>query len=170
MRSQTANQPQSDRLAGRVAGVFGLKGEVKVQATTAGASVIRTGAHLRLLTAEDERRLTISSVREHQGRPIVRFDGIGDATSATSLVGAQIFAPREAFVLETGEYLDDDLIGCRVIENGRELGVVRAVEHYPSQDMLVIGKDRVPLVKTFIERIDVGAREISVTLPPGLID
>ncbi|HEX3469012.1 MAG TPA: hypothetical protein VHT05_13120, partial [Candidatus Elarobacter sp.] len=52
------------------------------------------------------------------------------------------------------------------------LGEVVAVEHYPAQDVLLVGPQRamVPLVRAFVRAIDIGARRISVDLPAGLLD
>ncbi|MBV9277849.1 MAG: 16S rRNA processing protein RimM, partial [Candidatus Eremiobacteraeota bacterium] len=149
----------------------GVKGELKIKATTAGRSVLKAGQLLRCTNGEESRELIVAAVREHGGRSLVRFDAINDATAAEALVGGELYATRDAFVLDSGEYLDEDLVGCRLFqEDGRDLGVVDAVEHYPQQDMLVVGKNRVPLVSAFIQDIDLSARQIRVTLPPGLLD
>ena len=166
-----ASNPPNDRRAGRVAGVFGVKGELKVKSTIAGQSVLIPGRQLRCVRHGMSQELTVASVREHRGHHLVRFDGFNGATEAARLVGGELFASRDAFVLESNEYLDEDLIGCRLVdEDRRDLGCVSAVEHYPAQDLLVIGKNRVPLVRAFIEDIDLTARQIKVKLPPGLID
>jgi 16S rRNA processing protein RimM len=166
-----ATPPSKLRRAGRITGVFGLRGEVKIDPTAAGRTVFQLGAQLQCSDGERERRLTIGALRQHQGRPLVQFDGVADAASAGKLVGCELFAPREAFVLESGEYLDEDLIGCRLLdEQDRDLGLVSAVEHYPAQDILVVGKHRVPLVRAFVRGIDLAARQISVSLPAGLLD
>ncbi len=171
MRSQTATKPPNDRRAGRIAGVFGTKGELKIEATSAGCSVFKPGQALRFSQGDQSRDLTVWSVREHKTRQLVQFEGFDDVTSAAGLVGGELFAPRDAFTLGANEYLDEDLIGCQVRdENGRDLGTVNAIEHYPSQDMLVVSNGRIPLVGAFIERIDLMVRQIEVKLPPGLLD
>jgi 16S rRNA processing protein RimM len=55
---------------------------------------------------------------------------------------------------------------------GVELGRVTGVEHFPAQDMLLVGPARamLPLVRAFVRSIDVAARRIVVDVPPGLID
>ena len=71
------------------------------------------------------------------------------------------------------EYFDEDLVGCRLLdEAGVERGVVVDVLHYPNQDLLVIGPARamLPLVAAFIAGVDVARKEIRVTVPVGLLD
>ncbi len=80
---------------------------------------------------------------------------------------------RAAVELGADEFFDEDLVGCELVdEDGRELGAVVAVEHYPAQDLLRVGPRRaiVPLVRAFVRAVDVRARRIAVTLPPGLLD
>lgn len=171
MRSRQAPKTASDRRAGSIAGVFGLKGELKIQPTSAGRSVFTPGRQLRFLHRGRSQPLTVSGAREHQGRLLVRFEDFDDATKASVLIGGELFAPRDAFFLEPNEYLDEDLVGCRLLDEGRgDLGAVSAVEHYPSQDVLVVGKNRIPLVRAFIQEIDLTVRQIKVKVPPGLID
>ena len=113
------------------------------------------------------------SARLHKGRPLAAFDGFDDLSAAETLVGATLALDRRDVVLSPGEYLDADLVGCAIVDSdGARLGDVVAVEHFPSQDMLVVGTARalVPLVAAFIQSIDVARKCIVVDLPPGLLD
>jgi len=115
----------------------------------------------------------VRSARLHKGRPLAAFDGFDDLSAAETLVGATLALDRRDVVLSPGEYLDADLVGCAIVDSdGARLGDVMAVEHFPSQDMLVVGTARalVPLVAAFIRAIDVARKCIVVDLPPGLLD
>jgi 16S rRNA processing protein RimM len=119
------------------------------------------------------RTLQVRSVRIHQGRPLIAFEGIDDATAAHVLAGATLAIDRGDVALGDGEYFDADLIGCELVDaTGTPLGAVVAVEHYPAQDMLLVGPRRamVPLVRAFVRAVDVARRQIVVELPPGLLD
>jgi 16S rRNA processing protein RimM len=107
----------------------------------------------------------------------VAFDGVDDATAAQVLVGATLAIDRRDVALDDGEYFDDDLVGCALVDaGGVVLAEVVAVEHYPAQDVLLValprgaGRAMVPMVRAFVKSIDIGARRISVELPPGLLD
>lgn len=161
----------NDRYAGRAAGVFGLRGELKCDPTSAGRTVFSPGATLRWERGGNGGTVTVDAVREHQGRLLLRFAGVHDATAAGAYVGAAFYAPREAFVLEEGEYFDEDLVGCALVDaQERRLGVVSALEHYPSQDLLVVNGQRVPMVAQFIKSIDLASKRIVTDLPTGLLD
>lgn len=172
-------QPPSERRraevnAGRIAGVFGLRGELKLDASRVGDDALRDGLTGRLLFADGtEREVTIDAVRRQKGRPLIHLAGINDANAATALVGARLSIARADAPLGEGEYFDDDLIGCRLVdETQRERGTVVDVVHYPNQDVLVVGEERalVPLVRAFVVAVDVARKEIRVNVPPGLLD
>jgi 16S rRNA processing protein RimM len=160
--------------AGRIAGVFGVRGELKLDASRIGGDAMRPGiAVTAQLSDGTQRSMTVSDVRRHQDRPLIRFTGVEDATAAALFVGAQLTIARADAPLAAGEYFDEDLIGCRILDESQtERGVVTGVLHYPVQDMLVIGKSTtlLPLVQAFIANVDVAAKTISVTVPPGLLD
>lgn len=101
---------------------------------------------------------------------MVRVEGIETTSDAEALIGARLVAPRESIALAANEYFDDDLVGCRVLDGEREVGVVRSVQHYPAQDMLDLGFAMIPLVRAFVRQVDVAAKVVRVELPPGLVD
>ena len=160
--------------AGRIAGVLGLRGELKLDASRVGDDAVRAGLPMTFTMPDGTRRdLVVASVRRHKGRPIITIAGVADATAAEAYVGATVAIAREAAPLGKGEYFDDDLVGCRIIdEAGNACGEVVEVAHYPHQDMLIVGAARtfVPMIREFIARVDVAGKAIHVTVPPGLLD
>ncbi|MDP9017189.1 MAG: ribosome maturation factor RimM [Candidatus Eremiobacteraeota bacterium] len=163
---------QSDRYAGRIVGIFGLQGELKCDPTSAGRTIFTPGATLRCVReGKSDSVVTVSALREHQARPLIRLQGVEGATQAEQYVGAKFYAPRSAFILLEGEYLDEDLLGCTLQDSdGKALGNVDALEHYPSQDLLVVGKARIPMVRAFIRSVNIERKLILVDLPVGLLD
>jgi 16S rRNA processing protein RimM len=156
-----------------VAGVFGLRGELKVAASRIGEDALRAGLEVRARLRDGaERTLRIRTLRRHQERPLVAFEGVDDATAAEALVGATLTIDRAAVELEPDEYFDDDLVGCALIDaDGATVGRVASVEHYPAQDVLLLETGAiVPLVRAFVKNVDVGAKRIVVDVPPGLLD
>jgi 16S rRNA processing protein RimM len=165
---------KADVNAGRIAGVFGLHGELKLDASRVGDDAMRAGLVARLrLSDGSERDVTVAGVRRQKDRPLIRLTGIDDADAAEALIGAQMTIARSDAPLGAGEYFDEDLVGCRLLdEAGVERGVVVDVLHYPNQDLLVVGPARamLPLVAAFIAAVDVDRKEIRVSVPAGLLD
>lgn len=175
MKTKTSRVTTPSELnAGKIVGTFGLRGECKIDASRIGADALGPGVVVRARMPDGSaRELRVRSIRLHKGRPLAAFDGFNDATDAELLTGAALVVDRADVALRDGEYLDADLIDCMLVDGGtRDVGRVVAVEHYPSQDMLVVGPSRalVPMVAAFVGSIDIANKRIEVTLPAGLID
>lgn len=157
---------------GRIAGVFGIRGELKCDPTSAGRTLFSARALFRAVLSDGTtEELRLSSVREHKGRLLIRLPGIESANDAGRYVGATFYADRKRIELDPGEYLDADLIGCELFDPlGKNLGAVTRVEHYPSSDMLVVRGQLVPMVAAFIISIDLAEKRIVADLPAGLLD
>ena len=159
--------------AGRIAGVFGIRGELKCDPTESGRILFVRGATFQAQGRNVSEPVTIASVREHQKRLLLRFEGIDDATAAARFAPCELLVARDELArgVAPGEYLDIDLIGCRVVDAaGTNLGTVRDVEHYPASDMLVVGRGMIPMIREFILSIDLAATEIRVEIPLGLLN
>lgn len=93
-------------------------------------------------------------------RPILRLDGVSDRDAAAGLRGEPLYEHGPARPLDAGEWLVDDLVGCRV----EGLGEVRAVIAAPSCDVLEVGEEGmlVPLVGDAVRRVDVEAGIVEV--------
>lgn len=156
---------------GRITGVFGIRGELKCDPTSAGRTVFSPGVTLRCTHGERSAAICIAAVRPHKGRLLIRIEGVGDADSAAAYASAILYAPRERVALADDEYLDEDLIGCAVVgKDGTVYGTVDRVEHYPSSDMLVVGGAMVPMVRAIVTEIDATRRRIVIDPPSGLFD
>lgn len=156
---------------GRIAGIFGVRGELKCDPSSAGRALFSPGASLRVELRGHSETVVVASVREHKGRLLLMLEGVLDATAAERYVGATFYAPREALDVGADEYLDVDLIGCEVRSAaGVDYGRVSGVEHYPASDMLILGTRMLPMVRAFIRSIDVEGKRIVVDVPPGLLD
>jgi 16S rRNA processing protein RimM len=164
--------PATDDVAvGRITGIFGLRGELKCDPSSAGRTVFLAGAELRCARGADSWAIRLSAVRPHKGRLLLRIEGVEDAGSAAAYAGALLYTSRERIPLAGGEYLDDDLVGCDVVGlDGTSYGTVEHVEHYPSSDMLVVVGHLVPMVRAIVTEIDLGRRRIVIDPPAGLLD
>jgi 16S rRNA processing protein RimM len=162
----------SELPVGRIAGIFGIRGELKCDPTSAGRMLFSPHTHLRLVLADaSSQEVEVSAVREHKGRLLIRLRGVESANDAERYIGSTFYADRGRIELEKGEYLDIDLIGCTLYDSrDNMLGIVSAVEHYPSSDMLLVNGKLVPMIGAFIKSIDTRAKRIVVDLPAGLLD
>jgi 16S rRNA processing protein RimM len=167
----TLRETEDEVVVGRIAGVFGIRGEVKCDPTSAGRIVFALGATLRCEREEESSEIRLASIRPHKGRLLVRIEGVDGAQSARAYSGAVLYALRRDVRLNAGEYLDADLVGCLVRGvDGAEYGAVERVEHYPASDMLVVAGHLVPMVGAIVREIDMARRSIVIDPPAGLCD
>jgi 16S rRNA processing protein RimM len=158
-------------VVGRIAGVFGVRGELKCDPTSAGRIVFSPGTELECARADSRTTIRLAAVRPHGGRLLVRIAGVEDASSAQDYAGALLYASRDRIGLSAGEYLDADLVGCAVLgKDGAAYGTVERVEHYPASDMLIVDGTMVPMVRSIVSDIDVAKRRIVIDPPPGLFE
>jgi 16S rRNA processing protein RimM len=156
---------------GRIAGIFGLRGELKCDPTSAGRILFSAGAVLRCEAKETTSQIRLTHIRPHQGRLLISIEGVDDADAAEAFAGAVLYAPRTDVPLNDGEYFDADLVGCEVRGTDDTLyGTVERIEHYPSGDMLVIAGRLVPMVRAIVTEIDLNHRRIVIDPPAGLLD
>ena len=163
---------QNEIAVGRIAGVFGVRGELKCDPTSAGRTVISAGAQLGCRRRDMAPAIIrIASARAHKSRLLIRIAGVEDADAAAAYAGGILFAARADVPLQPGEYFDDDLVGCAVFGvNGTAYGYVERVEHFPSSDMLVIGDRMIPMVGAIVTDIDLERRRIVIDPPEGLLE
>jgi len=123
-------------------------------------------------------KLTIESVRPHQGRLLVVFDGIYDRDLSDRLRGvvlcvdsADVPAPDDP-----DEYNDHQLVGLAAVSpDGEALGEVVRVDHAPAHDNLVLRRPDgrtalVPFVLAMVPEVDLAGGRVVMTPPEGLFD
>jgi 16S rRNA processing protein RimM len=89
-------------------------------------------------------------------KPLVRLDGIASREAVTALRGKLLLVEQ---ALGEGEWLAEDLVGCRVDGLGPVVRVIDA----PSCDLLELeGGELVPLISDAVLAVDLDARTIEV--------
>ncbi len=151
---------------GYIAKAHGLKGEVIVALTTNRSERVEPGSTLHCHGKE----LKIISSSAHQGRWIVRFEGVNDRTQAESLKGKALDASP---IVDEGEMWVDEIVGLSVLDQaGTKLGIVSALQVNPASDLLVLDSGMlIPLVFVVEGELDYRrCGEIHVDIPEGLLE
>jgi len=119
-------------------------------------------------------RYEVDNTWFHDGVLIFHFRGVDSISAAESLTGAEVRIPAaERIPLEEGEFFQDDLIGCEVIDRhtGASLGRVTRFDDSAASGSLVVGDGLlIPFVRAICVEIDPTTRRIAVELPEGLKD
>ena len=161
-------------LLGKVTGVFGVRGWIKVFSDTQPRENITSYPIWWLQAAGGERRRYAVENGKRSGKYVVaKLEGIDDRDAADTIIGCSIAIERDAMPpLEKDEYYWNDLLGFSVTNlQGKVLGTVLGMLETGAHDILVVGtagsEDTqdllVPWVKEhFIKRVDVEQRTIVV--------
>jgi 16S rRNA processing protein RimM len=152
---------------GRVGRAHGLRGEVAVTFSTDRPERTVPGAQMVAISDRGtERALVVAASRPHQGRWLIRFDGIADRTAAESLRGCTLHA--DELPGTDGELWVHELVGAAVVDaRGIALGRVAAVEANPAHDLLVLESGAlVPVI--FV--VDHDTERVVVDVPEGLLE
>jgi 16S rRNA processing protein RimM len=165
-------------VVGRIGRPHGVHGEVMVEVRTdspeqryAVGSVFETDP----ATAGP---LTVETLRPHQGRLLITFEGYADRDVADQLRGvllcvdsATVPAPEDP-----EEFNDHQLVGLRAeLPDGEHLGEVLRVDHAPASDLLIVrlldGRTGlVPFVRAIVPEVDISGGKVVLTPPDGLFD
>jgi 16S rRNA processing protein RimM len=167
-------------VVGRVARTHGIRGQVIVNLETDFPEErFEPGAQLTLRRAAPDavpEPVVIATVRFHQGRPLIGFEGIADMNAAAALAGAELRIPRSQLIeLPEGTFYRHDLVGCAVEQpDGKTIGTVTAVEGPVERSRLVVdaggAEVLIPLVAEICTLVDPAAKRIVVNPPPGLLE
>jgi len=108
----------------------------------------------------------------HDRTLILKFRGIDSISAAEALAGAEVRVPlSERAALEPGEFFQDDLIGCDVVDrrSGESLGRVAAWQDGGGAGLLELESGLlIPFARAICVEIDPARRRIAVELPAGL--
>ena len=158
-------------LVGRVAGGFGIKGEVRITTYTEDPMAL---ARYRVLLREDgSPALTVASGRVAKDGLIARVPDIADKTQADALRGLRLYVPRSALPEpEDDEFYLTDLIGLAAeTAEGEPLGRVKGVHDFGAGDILELdpGEGRatvmIPFTRDAVPEVRIADGKL-VVIPP----
>jgi 16S rRNA processing protein RimM len=159
-------------ILGRVTGLFGVRGWVKVFSYTEPRENIVGYKHWQIGQGGAWKQVKVLAGRR-QGRGVVaQLEGFEDRDQAQALIGAEIAVARTALPpAAKDEYYWVDLTGCEVVTvEGRNLGRVDHLLETGANDVLVVKGERerlVPFIRDdVIKTVDLGARRITVDWDP----
>ena len=155
-------------ILGRVAGLHGMRGWVKVLSYTEPRGNILSYPRWQLRTAEGWQALALAAGQSHGDRVRAQLEDVNDRDQAAALVGADIAVMRaEMPAAGAGEYYWSDLEGLSVRNlAGEDLGRVVRLFSTGSNDVMVVAGARERLLPflsgTVVRDVDLARGEIRV--------
>jgi 16S rRNA processing protein RimM len=168
-------------VVGQLAGVFGVKGWLKVRSFTQPEDNLLAYLPWRVKTAQGVKMVEVDAFKQRPQGIVVHFKGLDDRDVAASYGRAEILVERKLLPpLSEGDFYWHQLVGLKVVSEyaGREvlLGVVEELMATGANDVLVVNpcggsiddRDRlVPyVIDLYVRRVDLALGEIRVDWDP----
>jgi 16S rRNA processing protein RimM len=157
-------------LVGRVAGAFGVRGEVRITSYTQ-----EPGALLGYKTLQREDgspALTLTSGRVAKGGVVARATEVETREQAEALRGLKLYIPRDVLPEpEEDEFYVTDLVGLAVeTADGEPLGRVKSVQDFGAGDLLEIEPETgatwyLPFTREAVPEVRIGEGKVVAVLP-----
>lgn len=163
---------------GKIVNTQGIKGEVRVMATTDFTKErFAVGNELTLFLPNNEQKIVkIKSHRKHKQFHILSFEDYHDINAVEPLRnGVLKVAKEDLHELDNNEFYYYEIIGLDVIDqNLGNLGKVKEILAPGANDVWVVdskqyGEVLVPYIENVVLNIDLENKKIEVDLPEGLI-
>lgn len=168
---------------GKIVGVHGVRGEVKVLPLTDDVRRFKKIKKCALCKNADNpgeffvAEINVLSVRIDNDTALIKFEGYEDRTIAERLRNLFIAVDREhAVQLKEGEFFIADLIGLKVVDDViGELGLIADVYETGANYIVQVKRRNkkdllIPFVKDICYETDLDTGLFKVKLPDGLIE
>ncbi|MCF8547062.1 MAG: ribosome maturation factor RimM [Microbacteriaceae bacterium] len=177
----SAKRPESGLRVGRLLKAHGLKGAIKLELYTDDPALRFVPGSVYTLQVPDEspwvgKTITLKELKWYNDQAVVFLDGIDDRDAAESLVKAILWVDedQDSRPVEEDAWYDYQLIGLTVRRNGHAVGTISRVDHFPSQDLLIVdtgdAEVLVPFVKAIVTGVDIEAGTMDIDPPIGLFE
>lgn len=163
---------------GVIGRTHGLDGTVVLQDTVGISISLPPGAEVGIgFSREFTRACVVRDFHAASREPRLSLKGIDTAEAATALVDQAVYVRADAVQSGTSErYAIGDIEGCSVVtEDGDVLGNITEVWLMPANDVWVVTRPDastipLPVIDDVIRAVDLSAKQITVSLLPGLTD
>jgi 16S rRNA processing protein RimM len=168
----------------RVVKTQGRRGEVAVEVHSDVPDRFAPGMKLlALIQSESRREIEVEDFWPQKGLLVLKFVGVDSISDAEKLVGAELQVPRSQRArLEPGWNYISDLVGCRLLDHGSEVGRIADVQFGAGEAPLLIVTPtalrqsprhinfEIPFAEAYLEKMDLERREVRMKLPEGMLE
>lgn len=157
---------------GAIAGSHGVRGDVKLKSFTNGPDAIFS--YSEVYKGPNGPLVALTKIRAAKDSFVVRMEGVETPEEAQALKSVQLFVLRASLPqVDEDEFYLADLIGLSAFnETGVEIGFVRAVENFGSEDLLELVLNEavknlgrqvfVPFRKVFVPTVDIASGSVTI--------
>lgn len=158
---------------GKIVNTHGIKGEIRILSKFKYKSRVLK-KYFKVYIGPSKEEEIINSYRPHKQFDMITLDGITNINDVLKYKGKLIYIKKEDLILNNNEYLDEDLIGLKVLMNNKEYGYIEKIQRDTYQDKIVVNKDGimylVPYVCDIIKNINLKEGTMTLEYIKGLLD
>lgn len=181
-RGRTIQKPETSGefiTLARVVKTQGRRGEVAGEIYSDVPGRFLPGMKLLALPREPNkirRELEVQDFWPHKGLLVFKFAGVDSISAAETLVGSELQVPQsQRSELQAGWNYVSDLVGCSVLDRGRNLGRIEDVEFGAGEAPLLMVRDgarrvEIPFAEAYLDSVDLERRQVRMNLPEGLLE
>ncbi len=161
--------------AGKIVGVHGLQGEVRIDPWCDGPEFL---SRFKRLFDRDQNEMKVRRARVHKNIVIVKFAGVDTPEQAQAMKGQIVYIDRCDVRLPEDVYFVQDILGLKAVDvdSGKEYGTVTQVYQTGANDVYQISRDgkdylipKIPEVVTSVNLED-GTVQINTKIIGGLFE
>ena len=152
----------------------GVRGDVKLESLCDSPEVLASLERVFKLENGSYKEINVTHASVFKQFVLASLEGVTDMDQAAAMKGIMLYAARDDFELEEGDYFIADLIGLPIIdvESGKTYGTLKDVINRGASDIYVVktpsGERMMPVVEEFVKNIDLD-KGIFVKTIPGLL-
>ena len=145
---------------GKIVNTHGVKGAVKLESWCNTPADLAELKRIFVQNGNQMKELSVKHASVFKQFVIAELDGVNDFDSALALKNTVVYASREDFELEDGDYFIADIIGLPVIDVNTDTvyGTLADVINRGASDIYVIktpnGEKMIPAVDEFVKNVD----------------
>ncbi len=159
---------------GQIVSTHGVRGEMRFNPWCDSAD-FATKFNTLYFDAEGKQSVAVQSARVHGNIVLLKLEGIDTMEKAQALKQKVLYIDRESADLPENTWFVEDLLGCRVVEDGTDTvyGSITDVQKYPANDVWTVkepsGKDvLVPAIKDVVVSADIENKTVYIKALKGL--
>ncbi|MBQ4583839.1 MAG: 16S rRNA processing protein RimM [Bacilli bacterium] len=141
---------------GKIVNTHGIKGEIRIISNFEKKKAVLI-PNFNIYIGKNHQEYKIISYRHHKNFEMVILDGINDIADALKLKKLPVYVKRVDLGIKENDYLLEELISCKIMENDKSLGIIKDVIYNNGNDLLLVEGTKnfyIPIKGNYIEKVD----------------
>ncbi len=158
-------------LIGKIVNTHGIKGELRIKSNfLMKERVFKPGMNFYI--GKDKTLEQVTSYRHHKEFEMVCLAGYDNINQVLKYLKSNVYVKKDDLSLKEDEYILEELVGFKVIEDKEVLGKIKEIMYNNSNVLLYVEAEKsfyIPNNRHFIKKVDMVNKEVIVENARGLI-